>query len=533
MKMFFFLFLMVVFNNPFAHSQDWKSFPYTPAGSKISFPEDEGRHPAEPIEWWYTSGHLKGKISGKTYSFMLTYFHYPASNFDGFRILNLMDDATGTFYKDTRPVNYTQLSTTQLAIQASVYTGGNESWMNLTDDENKLLPFQYSIKAGDSKVILDLTSTATRRPLILDDDGYLEQGLSNYTYYYSLTRNKVEGKLTLNGITEEVEGESWIDRQYGNFNPLTAESYEWFHVQLSNGMDINLWNIFTPENKIPDTKKYKILAAYVNDNTQYTTSDFTIERLGFNFMPDSSRCYASKWRLKSSKNNLDLIISTKHKNEEIEWPFRFYEGATDVTGTVNGVSVSGFGFAELLHHYEKPIIELKEPQQGLYDISKPITWQLQNPDEGRPIIYDLEYSVDEKRTFQPLFQNTKDTAYQWVNPPLNEGDKIWFKITGKSIDSQLTGTMISPQSFIVKFSKPALKQFKLYPNPATDMILIEPAFEMNNPPARIVNSAGILIREFETNSLTQFINITNLRPGVYFLQIDFPEGKRVMKFVKN
>ena len=188
MKKFLALFLIVVFNIQYAYSQDWKSFPYTPPESKISFPKDEGRHTEEPIEWWYTSGHLTGKISGKTYSFMLTYFHYPASTFDGFRILTLVDDATGIFYKDTRPLNYTKLSTTQLDIQASIYTGGNESWMNLTDN-NKLLPFEYSIKAHDFKVVLDLTSTATRRPLILDEDGYLEQGLSSYTYYYSLTRN--------------------------------------------------------------------------------------------------------------------------------------------------------------------------------------------------------------------------------------------------------------------------------------------------------------------------------------------------------
>ena len=532
MKKWSIVFFLVAFSSQYAHSQDWKSFPYTAPGSKITFPVDEGRHPEEPIEWWYTSGHLTGKTSGKSYSFMLTYFHYPASTFDGFRILSLMDDATGTFYKDTRPVNYTQLSTTQLDIQASVYTGGNESWMNLTNN-GKLLPFEYSIKAHDSKVILDLTSVATRRPLILDDDGYLEQGLSNYTYYYSLTRDKVGGKLTLNGIMEEVEGESWIDRQYGNFNPLTAENYEWFHVQLSNGMDLNLWNIFTADNKIPDTKKYRILAAYVNENTQYTMSDFTIERLGFNYMPDSSRCYASMWRMKSPKNNIDLTIITKHNNTEIEWPFRFYEGATDVTGTVNGLSVTGFGFAELLHHYEKPVIEIKEPQKEIYDISKPIVWQLLNPDEGRAITYNLEYSVDDKASFQPIVKGIVDTSYQWINPTLLDARKIWFRITGKSVDNKLTGTAISPQSLKVVIRKPDAAQLKLYPNPVSDILTIEPSFQMDNPPARILNSGGEFVQELKRNSLGNFIDVSNLPRGVYFLEIDFSGGKNTMKFLKK
>ncbi len=35
-------------------SQAWKTYPYSPAGSLISFQIDEGRHILEPSEWWYT-----------------------------------------------------------------------------------------------------------------------------------------------------------------------------------------------------------------------------------------------------------------------------------------------------------------------------------------------------------------------------------------------------------------------------------------------------------------------------------------------
>ena len=516
-----------------AFSQDWKSFPYHPEGSKISFPKDEGRHSTEPIEWWYTSGHLTGKISGKAYSFMLTYFYYPASTFEGFRILNLTEENTGIFYSDTRPVNYSKLSTIQWDIEANVYTGGNESWINQTNTQNTLLPFEYSLKANSSKVGLDLNVKATRRPLLLDEDGYLEQGNSNYSYYYSLTRNEVEGDLTLNGVTESVTGMSWIDRQYGNFNPITAEKYEWFHVQLSNGMDINLWNIFTADNTIPDSKKYRILAAYENENTQYTISDFKIERLGFNYMPDSLMCYSTRWRVTSSRNKLDLVISVKNVNTEVKWPFRFYEGATDVTGLVNGNAVKGFGFAELLHHYDKPIVEIKEPQKEIYDISKPIVWQLLNPDEGRAIKYDLEYSVNEKASFLPIVEGITDTAYQWKHSPLAEGQKIWFRIKGKSVDNTLTGSAISPNSLRVMTHKPQAAKFKVYPNPVTDILKIEPSFQMDNPPARILNAVGGLMQEFKKNCLTNFIIVSNLPPGVYFLEIDLLSGEKLSKFVKK
>src|SRR5690606_11081070 len=109
LKISFCIFSLIFCLSTFA--QDWKVYPYTPNGSLISFSTDEGRHTAEPIEWWYTSGHITGATSGKDYSYMLTYFYYPASIFDGFRILNITDHSTGEFYQDVNPVNYTNLST--------------------------------------------------------------------------------------------------------------------------------------------------------------------------------------------------------------------------------------------------------------------------------------------------------------------------------------------------------------------------------------------------------------------------------------
>jgi predicted secreted hydrolase len=532
MRFKLYLFVTAVLASHIGYTQDWKIFPYTPAGSVISFPADEGRHSAEPIEWWYTSGHLTATASGKTYSFMLTYFYYPASAFDGFRILNITDDATGKFYQDSKVVNYTSLSADHLDIHASVYNGDAEVWSNKVDAGNKLVPFEYTIKAASAATGLDLDCESLKRPLILGDDGYLEQGISNYTYYYSQTSNAVSGKLTLDGITQDVTGISWIDRQYGNFNPLTGEKYEWFHLQLSNGMDVNLWNIFTTANTIPDNKKYRILTAYVNESSQYNTSDFKIERLGFNWMPDSAMCYSSKWRLTSEENKIDVTITTKNDNTEVQWPFRFYEGATTVSGTVNGNAVTGFGFAELLHSYANPQVTIKNPSGGIYDVSLPVSWQLANPDDGSPVTYDLEYSIDDKATFIPIASGIKDTSYQWINPTISNGDKIWFKITARSADDKLHGTFISASPSVVAVAG-ADNKIKLFPDPVKGDLFLQPAFQMNNPPCKIVDVNGRVIEIIKSNSISNKIDLSYLYRGVYFLMIDFPGKQVVLKFIKE
>ncbi|HRP33760.1 MAG TPA: lipocalin-like domain-containing protein [Agriterribacter sp.] len=532
MKRILFFFITTAILSEYVYTQDWKTFPYQPAGSAVSFPKDEGRHRSEPIEWWYNSGQLKGVRSGKTYSYMLSYFYYPASSFDGFRILNIADDASGEVYQETRPLNYTTLSTTHLDIQAAVYGRSNEIWKNNVDGNGKLIPFEYTIKASSTAGGLNLNYKSLKRPLLLSNDGYLEQGLTNYTYYYSQTGNAVTGTLTLKGITEEVTGTCWIDRQYGNFNPLSGEKYEWFQLQLSNGMDINLWNIFTAQQTIPANEKYRILAAYVDESTQYTISDFNIERLAYSWMPDSAMCYSAKWRLTSSKNKLDLTITTKHDNSEIKLPFRFFEGATTVSGTVNGQAVTGVGFAELLHSYEHPELMIKNPDGGIFDAALPIRWQLLNPDEGRPVTYDVEYRVKGSTTFQPVAQGVKDTFYLWNNASLS-GDSIWFKITARSIDDKLKGVVVSATPSAIRQQNGDSVYIKVFPNPVENTLFVLSSLPANSTQGKIVDINGRVVRVIPGNLLSNEIDVSFLPPGVYFLRIDLPQRQVALKFIKK
>ena len=533
MKIKLYLFIIAILASTICSAQVWKIYPYIPKGSLISFPVDEGRHTSQPIEWWYSSGHLTGVTSGKTYSYMLTYFYYPVAGYDGFRILNITDDASGKFYQDSKPLNYTSISSTGLDIHASVYNEGTETWSNKVDGNNKIIPFEYMVKAASHNVGLNLDYTTLKRPLILSDSGYLKQGVANYTYYYSQTKNAVLGTLTLNGVAEEVTGTSWIDRQYGNFNPWTGEKYEWFHVQLSNGMDINFWNIFTSNNTIPDNSRYRLLSAYVDDSTQYSTSDLTIQRLGYNWMPDSAMCYSDKWRLTSATNKIDLTITMKNNNNEVQWPFRFFEGATTISGTVNGVAVTGLGFAELLHTYTQPEMTIKNPAGGVFNTSSPITWQLINADEGNPVTYDIEYSINDKANFTAITQGLKETSYQLNNSALHNGDKIWFKITAHSIDDKLQSTIISSSSSVVSVTNPDNVKIKLYPNPVGDNLFLEPAFQMNNPVSKIVDVNGRVMHVFKSNFVSDKINVAYLSAGVYFFKIGTGEGQQVIKFIKQ
>jgi predicted secreted hydrolase len=515
-------------------AQDWKVYPHTPEGSRISFPKDEGRHPNDSVEWWYISGHLLGETTNTSYSFLITYFFSLKAGFDGFRIFNLSNDDTGEFYTETMPLNYKTLSTDSLNILAQVLMRKEEYWRNKADLSGKSLPFEYILSAATDSNALTLEINAQKSPLIIADSGFLYQGEDSYTYYYSQTKNTVDGTITINNTTETVNGTSWIDRQYGNFNPSTGQEYEWFCIQLSNGMDLNTYNIFTADNKIPDNLRYKIMAVYKDSLTQFTTFDFELERLAFQYMPDSLRCYCQKWKLTSPEENIDLIITTRQNNSEVLLPFRFFEGSTIIEGTVNGAPVTGEGFTELLHSYEKPELSITYPTSGNWNYSSPITWQLNNFDEGRPLKYDLEYSTDQKQSFTMVSQALSDTFYLWNSPPVSIGDSCWFRITGYSVDSTLKTSVTSSDRLIVESPKilASPEALHIYPNPADQLLTIELNNNYKLVNYRITDTKGQIILQKQVASGNKFsVDVSSLSSGTYFIEITTSESKIVSGFV--
>jgi len=508
-----------------AVAQGWKSYPFHEEGTLLTFPADEGFHPGEPVEWWYATGHLTGDSTGTNYSVMFTFFHYPQFNFDGFRIFNVANDDAGEFYDETLPLTYQTIAQDHLELKATV-NGHTEEFVTLRDSSNELKPFEYHIKATQANGSIDLTYKCLKRPLVLGDNGFFYQGITGYTYYYSLVMLEVTGTMTYKGVTETVHGTGWIDRQWGQFNPYNGEKYEWFSVQLSNGVATNIWNIFNTANEIPDTATYRLCSVYKNDSTDLELNNFKFERKRFDWMTDSLRCYAQQWHFVS--NGIDIVISTLHDNHEVHLPFRFYEGTTTVTGTVDGVPVTGVGFAECLHSYAKPQVMLTAPVAGAqWNEAQPITWQLTNPDSGRVTYYDLEYSTD-NNTFSTIAANLTDTSYYWNAAGVVTGSAIWLRVRGHSIDNTLAGSYTMSNSFSYEPTGiyAAANEFTLsiLPNPANgNFQLTLPAHAEGAMQLKVFNGVGaeVFSKQVDINSSGKIIplELNNLSAGTYFVSV--------------
>jgi len=522
------------------YSQEWKTYPSYQTDSHICFPEDEGVHFDEPTEWWYLVGHVYGETSGDYYTIMLTYFYYPYQGLDGFRIFNLTNETKNIFSPQVLAVMYDFLAEDSLFIVCNPIGAPNEMWKNQVDSTGIKLPFQYEAFASQDNGSIELFMDTFKKPLIVGDSGFFFQGGGdNYTYYYSQTGINLTGTITFSDVTEKISGVGWIDRQYGLFNPYSNEAYEWFSVQLSNGADLNIWNIFTADHQIPDTSTFILCSMYIDDSTNSSFHDFTLERLQYAYMPDSVNCYSQKWNFKYE--DIDLTFNTHDPYREVDIPIRFYEGAIEVTGIYNGEDVTGVGFAELLHSYEKPELDFVNPDTIVTWIGEDetISWNVLNPDDANPLYYNLSYSIDGGETIEEIKDGITDTAYFWEFKHLNDSSVIIFQLTGASIDKTLSHTIYSDEVTVIfpnstDDNPETSQETVVFPNPTNGVLTIR---SNNVRSIQLFDINGRFIRDLWKNKGVVKDEITadlsGEENGVYYLKIQHVNRTMVQKIILN
>jgi predicted secreted hydrolase len=104
----------------------------------------------------------------------------------------------------------------------------------------------HQIQVNDRGTRLNLRLTLLR-PAVLHGQHGLSQkgeGEGRASYYYSLTRMKTEGELTIDGKREKVRGLTWMDHEFGS-NQLREDQvgWDWFSLQLDDQTEIMLYLI--------------------------------------------------------------------------------------------------------------------------------------------------------------------------------------------------------------------------------------------------------------------------------------------------
>ena len=361
--------LLFVVSNPKISSSkngpDWKHYPYHPPGTKIEFPKDEGSHFSQPptcMEWWYAFFHVTSQRTAKKYTVIVAFFYDIYTNrFTNVRFFHITNVTERTVISDTIYVG--RLTSKEGYLDLRYKHGSKfDHWYTKRTLKGEFSPFQYHLEVKGSfrhpNIAIEFDMETIKCPAIVGENGYVQIGESGNSWYYSLTRMKVTGTLNLPGGSEAVSGIGWMDHQWGPFfiSPRSdrIDSYEWFGIQLDNGEDIMVSEIFR-YNQVPKDGSHGGVAWFPRDGISGKTLDYTLERLKFWQDPRTNNYYSCKWRLIIPQRSLSLVITSDIKNQMLDFIFPFWEGRCSVTGTqtINGVkrTIRGFALAELTHSF--------------------------------------------------------------------------------------------------------------------------------------------------------------------------------------
>jgi predicted secreted hydrolase len=444
----FILFLIPIFS----YASDWKTYPYQDPNSKIVFPQDEGFHrPIMGLEWWYVVIHAVGETTGDKYSILVTHFN------NQFR-----------FFTVTNVTQKTHLSGTTIGLLNSKFgyldltqttPYGTDYMRSKKGADGNLIPFEYEFETNHSDMHIKAELKSLKPPMMVGGTGYVPIGSSGYSWYYSMTRMDVNAVLTYDGITENIKGLGWMDHQWGQFlvSPVELygvfETYEWFCVQLDNGVEIMISNIFDRDYNLPYGGTYGGIQ-YNNQEGQTVpglTATFT--RTGYWQDPESKKYMSMGWTLDSPAVNLKLILTPEFKSQMVKFPLKgdFWEGSIAVSGTLDGVPVTGRAFGELMHQYEVPrlLVSLDNyPKKMAYRADETITvgWKVLNPDQGNPLSFDVDLVSGSLSV--PVAKGVKYSSAAFtlgdVLPAGSDVKLFRIEVKASSVDAVIQGKAASP-----------------------------------------------------------------------------------------
>ena len=102
------------------------------------------------------------------------------------------------------------------------------------------------LRATGDDCAISLDCAIERGPIFQGPGGLSGKGreIGQASYYYSLTRLRTKGTLTVSGRSYAVEGLSWMDHEFSS-NELSKGQvgWDWMCLQLDNGTDLMIYRM--------------------------------------------------------------------------------------------------------------------------------------------------------------------------------------------------------------------------------------------------------------------------------------------------
>jgi len=335
-------------------------------GFVFEFPRDHASHPDYKIEWWYYTGNVASN-DGKRFGYQLTFFRIGVESQpkspsrwavrDLFMTHFAITDVSGKQYRFAERMK--RAGAGWAGADASRYRVWSQDWEARIDVEGK-----HQLKASDRDMKLTLVLSEGKRPVIHGDRGVSQKGNAdgNASHYYSLTRMPTRGTLLLGGAALAVEGESWMDHEFGtSFLEKEQTGWDWFSLQLDDGSDLMLFQLRRSDGSLDRHSSGTWIGAN-GESVPLGAGDFTLKPGETWQSKESGASYPVTWELEVPRHDMRLRLGTEVENQELRTErstgVTYWEGAIEVQGTRAGRPLRGRGYLEMTG-YAGPAISEK------------------------------------------------------------------------------------------------------------------------------------------------------------------------------
>lgn len=321
-------------------------------GYVFEFPRDHGTHDEYRTEWWYYTGHLQTE-SGRRYGFELTFFRVgvtppeaPQETKWDLRDLALahfaITDIGGKKFRYYEKLNRMSPYTAMAAAgRLDVF---NEGWRATTMPDGA-----WRITASQNGDAIDLVLRTRKPPAIHGENGISvkAQGVGYASHYYSMTRLAVSGTVA----GEKCSGIAWMDHEFGSSALReNQQGWDWFAIQLDNDSELMLYQIRRTDGT-PDVTSSGSLVTSDGEVIHLRHDDFTIRSLRRWKSPKSGATYPMGWAISIPGLKIAVRLDPALDDQELvtraSTRVTYWEGACDVDGSFENVSVSGQAYVEM------------------------------------------------------------------------------------------------------------------------------------------------------------------------------------------
>ncbi|WP_135454433.1 lipocalin-like domain-containing protein [Vibrio echinoideorum] len=323
---------------------------FTPVvkGIGITFPTDHQAHPDFRHEWWYLTANLTDE-EGHSLGVQWTQFRFATAPQESdhstqktawqSQQIYMAHSAVTTKDKHYADEKWSRGQAELAGVDSSPFRVYLDDWQwtSATDD---LFPATLNADSEQFGYSLKLTNDAP----------YQKQGEQGYStksgdaqvasYYYSQPFIDVSGEVIIDGVTHQVSGKGWIDREWSSqFLLDSQQGWDWFALRLNDATSLVVF-------QLRDSKTGK--ASYSHARLmQREGSGIAIKQQDISLIATKKteidgRDYPTEWQITIPTQQIKLTVSALNPNAKMPLSVPYWEGPIVIKG-----SHSGSGYMEL------------------------------------------------------------------------------------------------------------------------------------------------------------------------------------------